>query len=92
MTSWAFLSWFLDNWLLVLWGASIIAAYVYGGRYAALAVVTLGFGLFMYNRGKSDVNKQAKKVEQRRENAYDQIDNRGTDRDDVIERLRKRNY
>ena len=67
-------------------------AYIYGGRYAALVVATLGFGSFMYNRGKSDVNKRAKEVEQKRENAYDQIDNRGTDRDDVVERLRNRNY
>lgn len=89
---WSFLSWFLEYWLLIIWGAGIVVAYIYGGRYAALVVATLGFGSFMYNRGKSDVNKRAKEVEQKRENAYDQIDNRGTDRDDVVERLRKRNY
>ena len=89
---WSFLSWLLEYWLLIVWGAGIVVAYIYGGRYAALVVATLGFGSFMYNRGKSDVNKRAKEVEQKRENAYDQIDNRGTDRDDVVERLRKRNY
>ena len=67
-------------------------AYVYGGRYAALVIATLGFGSFMYNRGKSDVNKRAKEIEEKRENAYGQIDNRGTDRDDVVERLRNRTY
>ena len=89
---WSFLSWLLEYWLIIVWGAGIVVAYIYGGRYAALVVATLGFGSFMYNRGKSDVNKRAKEVEQKRENAYDQIDNRGTDRDDVVERLRKRTF
>lgn len=89
---WGYVTWLLEHWLLVVWAVGVIVAYVYGGRYAALVVATLGFGSFMYNRGKSDVNKRAKEVEEKRENAYDQIDNRGTDRDDVIERLRKRNY
>lgn len=89
---WSFLSWLLEYWLLIVWGAGIVVAYIYGGRYAALVVATLGFGSFMYNRGKSDVNKRAKDAEQKRENAYDQIDNRGTDRDDVVERLRNRTF
>ncbi len=89
---WGYVTWLLEHWLLVVWAVGVVVAYVYGGRYAALVVATLGFGSFMYNRGKSDVNKRAKEVEQKRENAYDQIDNRGTDRDDVVERLRKRNY
>ena len=89
---WGYVTWLLEHWLLVVWAVGVVVAYVYGGRYAALVVATLGFGSFMYNRGKSDVNKRAKEVEQKRENAYDEIDNRGTDRDDVVERLRKRNY
>ena len=89
---WGYLTWLLEHWLLVVWAVGVVVAYVYGGRYAALVVATLGFGSFMYNRGKSDVNKRAKEVEQKRENAYEQIDNRGTDRDDVVERLRDRNY
>ena len=89
---WGYLTWLLEHWLLVVWATGVVVAYVYGGRYAALVVATLGFGSFMYNRGKSDVNKRAKEVEQKRENAYDQIDNRGTDRDDVVERLRNRTY
>lgn len=89
---WGYVTWLLEHWLLVVWAVGVVVAYIYGGRYAALVVATLGFGSFMYNRGKSDVNKRAKKIEQERENAYDQIDNRGTDRDDVVERLRKRSY
>ena len=89
---WGYFTWLLDYWLLVVWAVGVVVAYIYGGRYAALVVATLGFGSFMYNRGKSDVNKRAKEVEQKRENAYDQIDNRGTDRDDVVERLRNRTF
>ena len=92
MTTWAFLSWFLDNWLFVLWGASILVAYVYGGKTLAFAVFTLGVASIAYNRGKSSVNKHAEKVERERENAYKEIDNRDTNRYDVIERLRKRSY
>lgn len=89
---WGYLTWLLEHWLLVVWAVGVVVAYIYGGRYAALVVATLGFGSFMYNRGKSDVNKRAKEVEQKRENAYEQIDNRGTDRDDVVERLRKHDF
>lgn len=89
---WGYLTWLLEHWLLVVWAAGVVVAYVYGGRYAALVVATLGFGSFMYNRGKSDVNKRAKEVEQKRENTYDQIDNRGTDRDDVVGRLHNRTF
>ena len=89
---WGYVTWLLEHWLLVVWAVGVVVAYVYGGRYAALVIATLGFGSFMYNRGKSDVNKRAKEVEEKREYAYDQIDNRGTDRDDVVERLRNRNY
>ena len=89
---WGYVTWLLEHWLLVVWAVGVVVAYVYGGRYAALVIATLGFGSFMYNRGKSDVNKRAKEIEEKRENAYGQIDNRGTDRDDVIKRLRKRNY
>lgn len=87
-----FLSWFIDNWLLIVWGAAVVVAYVYGGKYLAFAVLTLGVASVAYNRGKSDVNKHAKEVEKERENAYTKIENRGTDRNDVVDRLRKRGF
>lgn len=89
---WGYFTWLLEHWLFVVWAIGVVVAYIYGGRYAALVVATLGFGSFMYNRGKSDVNKRAKEVEQKRENAYEEIDNRGTGRDDVVERLRKHDF
>ena len=92
MSTWSFFLWFLDHWLLILWVVSVIAAYIYGGRTAALAVFTLGVAAFAYNKGKSDNNKHTQKVDQERENAYKQIDNRGTTSGNVIERLRNKSY
>lgn len=89
---WASLSWLLSHWWLVIWVAGVVIAYIYGGRNLAFVVLTLGVGAFAYNRGKSDVNKHAKEVEEKRENAYKNIENRGTDRNDVIERLRKHDF
>ena len=89
---WGYFTWLLEHWLLVVWAVGVVVAYIYGGRYAALVVATLGFGSFMYNRGKSDVNKKAEVIQKKRENAYDEIDNRDTDRDDVVGRLRKHDF
>ena len=89
---WSLLLWFLEHWWLILWAAGVVVAYIYGGRTLAFVVLTLGVGAFAYNWGKSDVNKHAKEVEEKRENAYREIENRGTDRDDVIDRLRKHGF
>ena len=93
---WAFLHWFGDNWLLIPWGASVVAAYVYGGRRLALIVATLGLGAFTYRKGiqheRENRDESTAKVEKRRENAFEEINNRGTNRDDVLERLRRNDY
>ena len=89
---WSSFLWFLEHWWLILWAAGVVVAYIYGGRNLAFVVLTLGVGAFAYNRGKSDVNKHAKEVEEKRENAYKNIENRGTGWDDVIERLRNRKF
>ena len=93
---WTFLHWFGDNWLLIPWGASVIAAYVYGGRRLALIVATLGLGAFAYHKGiqheREYRDESTAKVEKRREDAFKEIDNRGTNRDDVLERLRRNDY
>ena len=93
---WPFLHWFGDNWLLIPWGASVVAAYVYGGRRLALIVATLGLGAFAYRKGiqheREYRDERTVKVEKRRENAFEEIDNRGTNRDDVLERLRRNDY
>ena len=95
-TLWTFLHWFGDNWLLIPWGASVIAAYIYGGKRLTLIVATLGLGAFAYRKGiqheREYRDESTAKVEKRRENAFEEIDNRGTNRDDVLERLRRNDY
>ena len=95
-TLWTFLHWFSDNWFLILWGASVVTAYVYGGKRLALIVATLGLGAFAYRKGiqheREYRDERTAEVEKRRENAFKEIDNRGTSRDDVLERLRRNDY
>ena len=96
ITLWSFLHWFSDNWFLILWGASVVTAYVYGGKRLALIVATLGLGAFAYRKGiqheREYRDERTAEVEKRRENAFKEIDNRGTSRDDVLERLRRNDY
>ena len=96
MTLWDFLSWFKEYWLLILWGAGVILAYIHGGKNLALVVLTLGIGSVAYSRGRKSArdeqDKRAANIEKKREKAYDEIDNRDTNRDDVIERLRNGDY
>jgi len=93
---WTLLSWFGDNWLLIPWGAGVVVAYIYGGKKLAIVVLTLGFGMVAYRKGASherdNHEKRAKKINEDRENAYDEIDNRRTNRDNVLERLRDNDY
>lgn len=93
---WSFLHWLLDNWLLIPWGVGVMVAYIYGGRRLALIILTLGFAAFAYNKGGKDErernNEWVTEVEKKRENAFDEIENRGTNRDDVLERLRDNRY
>lgn len=95
-TLWSFLHWFGDNWLPIPWGASVIVAYIYGGKRLALIVATLGLGAFAYRKGiqheREYRDERTAEVEKRRKNAFEEIDNRGTNRDDVLERLRRNDY
>ena len=95
-TLWTFLHWFSDNWFLILLGASVVTAYVYGGKRLALIVATFGLGAFAYRKGiqheRAYRDERTAKVEKRRKDAFEEIDNRGTSRDDVLERLRRNDY
>jgi len=95
-TLWTLLSWFLDNWLLIPWGAGVVLAYIYGGKRLALVVLTLGLGAFAYQKGvqntENTYKERAADVKERRKNAFDEIDNRGTNQRDILERLRDNGY
>jgi hypothetical protein len=93
---WGLLSWFLDNWLLIPWGAGLVLAYIYGGKRLAFVVLTLGFGAFAYRKGiqneRDALEKRVADVKERRENAFEEIDNRATDKRDLLNRLRDGGY
>ncbi len=93
---WSLLSWFLDNWLLIPWGAGLVLAYIYGGKRLAFVVLTLGFGAFAYQKGiqneRDALEKRVADVKERRENAFEEIDNRATDKRDLLNRLRDGGY
>lgn len=89
-----------DNFALVVLAlgylAAIGAAYVYGGRNLAVVVATVGVGHLLYRTGRKherDVRgARTKDVERRREDAYREIDDRGTTRRDAADRLRNNNF
>lgn len=89
-------SWLFEYWWLVLYGLAVFAAYVVGGWRLALGVATLGGGLLIYRQGyrdaEGDYEARADRIERKREKAYGEIADRGTDLDDVRKRLREGNY
>ena len=88
--------WTLNNWLLVAYGAVILAAYALGAWRLALGVATLGGGVLLYRQGHKDAERtheeRADRIEQEREDAYRKIDERGTTGGDVHDRLRDGDY
>lgn len=88
--------WLLENWLLVLYALAVLGGYVVGGWRLALGVATFGGGVLLYRQGHKDAERtheeRADRIEQERQNAYREIDNRGTTGRDAIERLQSNNY
>lgn len=88
--------WLLQNWLPVLYLGAIGAGYIIGGWRLALGVATLGAGVLLYRQGQKDAERtheeRADRLDKEREDAYREIDNRGTTGDDVVERLRRNDY
>ena len=90
----------LNYLFLALWVGATGAAYWYGGRKMALIAATGGLLAFIYKKGAQDnqervvmdLQAELDRIIQERQRGYDQVDNRGTTSDDVIERLRKHQY
>lgn len=76
--------------------AAVIAAYIYGGPKLAGIVATLGMAAGLYLKGRRDEGARAReanrRVKEKREKAYDQIDARNSTAGDVAERLRNRSF
>lgn len=81
-----------EYWWLALWLAAVIIAFVYGGWRLAAAVATLGIAHLAFSEGakRAEASRKARdrEMEKRLDRDYDQIDQRGIDRDDVSKRLR----
>ncbi len=96
MSIWTLLTWFTEYWPLIIWGAGIILAYIYGGYRLAFIVLTLGIGSVAYKAGKKNerenYEQKVNEIEKARQNAYRQIDERDTTRADIVKRLRDRSY
>lgn len=94
------MSWLLD---LVPWWAYaaavaliLLAARLYLGRAGFLAVAAALGTAFAYHFGKRGAERKqqqlADDIERKRQDAYNEIDQRGTTRRDVVDRLRKGDY
>lgn len=93
---WELLWLIVNHWYVAAWAGATIIAYIVGGRKWALIVATLGIGASLYQKGRQDekdyLEAHYRETQERREKAYDEIDNRGTDRDDVDQRLRDNSF
>ncbi|WP_417585162.1 hypothetical protein [Pelagibacterium sp.] len=92
--------WLFENWFWIGIGggylAAIVFAYARFGKEAAIAVATAGGAVLLYRLGRSHerdhYEDHISELSEERQDAYDQIDNRGTDRNDAAERMRRGDY
>jgi hypothetical protein len=82
-------------WLIVAVALAVAAYFHFGWKGLLVAVASI-LAVFGYGKGRRDATRQhdarADNIERKREDAYAQIDNRGTTKSDAAERLRKGDY
>ena len=88
----------------LIWIGTVVTAYVSitatlwvrFGRVVALSFATLGLGYIIFIIGKYFGKKhyidKGKEIQAKRQEAYDEIDGRDLDRDDIVKRLRDKSY
>lgn len=85
-----------EFWPVAVLIAVVVAAYVYGGQRLALIAGAIATTLLVYLRGRRDgkqaIEKATQVIREKREKAYDKIDDRRTGADDVARRLRDRTF
>lgn len=90
------LSFIAEYWFVVLWLVGVVVSYKINGWRFALAVATLGIGSIAYRTGRKhereEIREITRDIQERRENAYQEISDRNTSRNDVVDRLRDGNY
>lgn len=90
------LSFIAEYWFLIIWAVGMIVGFVVGGWRGALAVLTFGGAIFLYKagekKGKDIYEEVANDIQERRDTAYEEITDRNTTGNDVVDRLRKADY
>lgn len=90
------LSWLLGYWSILVWaipiliGCALLQFYL-GPRFSwPASAVGLGFIILLFGKKiERDNNKKyVQDIQEKRKKAYEKIDSRHTDRDDVLDRLR----
>jgi hypothetical protein len=93
---WDLLNILWDYWFLIVWLLATILAFLYGGPKLGFLVLSLGGGLAAYLLGKKAVRdsnqKAVQDIQLKRERAYEKIDSRNTDHNDILDRLRNGSY
>lgn len=86
--------WLLEHWWLVLGLGALAVAYVIGGWRLVAAVLTLGIGWHVYERGRRRGREEIERRDQKRREylreQYDEIANLPLEPGDAYERLRQR--
>lgn len=85
-----------EYWFVFAYFGAVIGAYVIGGRKLAIAFATLGGAVVAYRIGgkhkQDNLEAHYREVSEKREKAYEDIENRGTDRGAVSDRLHDNTY
>lgn len=91
-----FLSFVAQYWFIILWVAGIAITFIMRGWRPALAVATVGMSIVAFKLGRKTEreghNARANNIQERREDAYQEIRDRNTSGSDVTDRLRKGDY
>src|SRR5690606_25523345 len=90
------ISWIANYWTVLIWAIPILAGcavlrFYLGSKLSWPALLAgLSFIIFMLGRKieRDNYKKYVQGINEKRKKAYEEIDNRGTDADDVIDRLR----
>lgn len=94
------LSWIFSNWTLFTAGALVLIGwgalrYLVGWKLSLPAGLA-GAGMIIFLMGKKIERDNHKKyvqdIHEKRKRAYEEIDSRGTDEFDVLDRLRKHGF
>lgn len=94
------ITWFFGYWSVLIWAVPIaliftVVNHLFGYRIS-LPLGVLGSFIVMVLIGKKierdNQRKYVQDIEDKRDEAYEKINDRNTDQSDVLERLRKRDF